>query len=314
MGSATSVGFDLRGLTPAPVTPFTRTGDVDYPAIQRLGSWLGSFDGVKGLVVLGHAGEGTFLTQDEQVAVIKAFVKSVDNKVPIIAGITGEGTEVAALEAKRAKEAGAAAGLLYPSHGWLRFGYQSGAPQDRYKRVYEVSGLPLILFQYPDNTKATYSLQTMLDISAQPGVFAMKNGVRNMRRWDTEIPIIRKQRPELQILTCHDEYLLHTAFDVDGFLVGYGNIAPELLLELIAAGKVKDYKKARAVHDQLLPVTKAVYHRGSHMEGTVALKHALVARGILEHATVRSPLMPLEDGAEKEIHSAISAASLPRVT
>ncbi|KAM0273188.1 hypothetical protein ACHAQH_008423 [Verticillium albo-atrum] len=274
MGSVPQVGFDVRGLTPAPVTPFTQDGAVDYEAIQRLGSWLGSIPGVKGLVVLGHAGEGTFLTQDEQLDVIRAFYKSVDGRVPIIAGITGEGTEVAALEA---------------------------------------SQLPLILFQYPDNTKATYSLETMLDISAQPGVFAMKNGVRNMRRWDTEIPVIRKQRPDLQILTCHDEYLLHTAFDVDGMLVGYGNIAPEALLEMIAAGQAKDYKKARAIHDQLLPVTKAVYHRGSHMKGTVALKHALVARGILSHATVRSPLLPLEDGAEKEIHAAIQAAALPRV-
>ncbi|ERS97558.1 uncharacterized protein SPSK_03521 [Sporothrix schenckii 1099-18] len=307
------VGFDVSGLVPAPVTPFNEDGSVDYAAIQRLGSWLGSIDGVKGLVVLGHAGEGTFLTQEEQVDVIKAFAASVNHKVPIIAGITAEGTEVAALEAKRAKEAGAAAGLLYPSHGWLRFGYQPGAPQDRYRRVYEVSGLPLILFQYPDNTKATYSLQTMLDISAQPGVFAMKNGVRNMRRWDTEIPVVRRERPDLQILTCHDEYLLHTAFDVDGMLVGYGNIAPEPLIELIAAGKAKDYKRARELHDQLLPVTKAVYHRGSHMEGTVALKHALVARGILNHAAIRSPLLPLPDGAEEEIHTAVKLAKLPRV-
>ncbi|KAK7976598.1 hypothetical protein PG989_015061 [Apiospora arundinis] len=305
--------IDLRGLVPAPVTPFTIDGKVDYAAIQRLGSWLGSISGVKGLVVLGHAGEGTFLTQEEQLDVIRAFVKSVDNKIPIIAGITGEGTEVAALEAKRAKEAGAQAGLLYPSHGWLRFGYQEGAPQDRYKVVYEVSQLPLILFQYPDNTKATYSLQTMLDISAQPGVIAMKNGVRNMRRWDTEIPVIRRERPDLTILTCHDEYLLHTCFDVDGMLVGYGNIAPEPLLRMIEAGKARDYVKARAVHDELLPLTKSVYHRGSHMEGTVALKHALVARGILEHATVRSPLLPLPDGAEQEIHAAIQSAKLSRV-
>lgn len=311
-GTQKNVGLDLRGLTPAPVTPFTREGEVDYDAIQRLGSWLGSIPGVTGLVVLGHAGEGTFLTQKEQADVIKAFVKSVNNRVPIIAGITGEGTEVAALEAQRAVEAGASAGLLYPSHGWLRFGYQPGAPQDRYRTVYEKSGLPLILFQYPDNTKATYNLQTMLDIAALPGVFAMKNGVRNMRRWDTEIPVIRRERPDLQILSCHDEYLLHTSFDVDGFLVGYGNIAPELLLQLIDAGKAQDYKRARAIHDRLLPLTKSVYHRGSHMEGTVALKHALVARGILDHATVRSPLLPLQDGAEEEIHSAIKASGLSR--
>lgn len=305
--------LDLKGLTPAPVTPFNPDGSIDYEGIQNLGSWLGSIDGVKGLVVLGHAGEGTFLTAEEQVDVIKAFVKSVDNRIPIIAGITAEGTEVAALEAKRARNAGAAAGLLCPSHGWLRFGYQEGAPQDRYKTVYEKSGLPLILFQYPDNTKATYNLKTLLDIGAQPGVFAMKNGVRNMRRWDTEIPVIKQQLPDLQILTCHDEYLLHTSFDVDGFLVGYGNIAPELLLELLNAGKKQDYKKAKEVHNKLLPVTKAVYHRGSHMEGTVALKHALVARGILKTATVRSPLTPLQTGADKEIYAAVQSAELPKV-
>jgi 4-hydroxy-tetrahydrodipicolinate synthase len=302
--------LDLRGLVPAPVTPFTRDGEVDHDAIQRLGSWLGSFDGVKGLVVLGHAGEGTFLTQDEQTAVIESFIKSTDGKVPVIAGITLEGTKVAALEAKRAVAAGAAAGLVYPSHGWLRFGYQKGAPQDRYRAIFEESGLPLILFQYPDVTKATYNLETQLEIAAQPGVFAMKNGVRNMRRWDTEIPVIRRERPDLQILTCHDEYLLHTMFDVDGALVGYGGLAPEPLIEFIAAGKAKDYARARAIHDRLLPVTRTVYHRGSHMEGTVALKHGLVARGILDHATVRSPLLPLEPGADVEIADALRSAGL----
>lgn len=302
--------FDLKGLVPAPVTPFTRDGEVDHAAIQKLGSWLAGFEGVKGLVILGHAGEGTFLTADEQCAVIRSFRESVGDRLPIIAGITGEGTQVAALEAKRAVAAGASAGLVYPSHGWLRFGYQDGAPQDRYKAIHEESGLPLILFQYPDVTKATYNLQTLLDIAAQPGVIAMKNGVRNMRRWDTEIPVFRKERPNVPVLTCHDEYLLHTMFDVDGALVGYGNIAPELLIELIAAGKAKDYAQARELHDRLLPLTKSVYHRGSHMEGTVALKHGLVARGILEHATVRSPLLPLQEGADREIAEALKFAGL----
>jgi 4-hydroxy-tetrahydrodipicolinate synthase len=302
--------LDLRGLVPAPVTPFTRDGAVDHAAIKRLGAWLGTFKDVKGLTVLGHAGEGTFMTQEEQAGVIDSFVQATNGRVPVIAGITLEGTKVAAAEAKRAVKAGAQAGLVYPSHGWLRFGYQKGAAQDRYRAIYEESGLPLILFQYPDATKATYNLETQLDISAQPGVFAMKNGVRNMRRWDTEIPVIRKERPDLQILTCHDEYLLHTMFDVDGALVGYGGLTPEPLIEMIAAGKAKDYKRARAIHDQLLAVTRTVYHRGSHMEGTVALKHGLVARGILEHATVRSPLLPLEPGAETEIVNALRFAGL----
>jgi 4-hydroxy-tetrahydrodipicolinate synthase len=46
------------------------------------------------------------------------------------------------------------------------------------------------------------------------------------------------------------------------------------------------------------------------MEGSVALKWALVARGILEHATVRSPLLPLAEGADQEIADAMRAAGL----
>jgi len=305
---ATDKIMDLRGLNPAPVTVFTKDGQVDWEQNVKLAKWLVSIEGVKSLVILGHAGEGTFLDRDEQVKLIETLVDAVD--VPIIAGITGEGTEVAAKEARRAADAGAIGALVYPSHGWLRFGYQFGAPQDRYKAIYEASGLQCILFQYPDVTKATYNLQTQLEIAAQPGVVATKNGVCNMKRWDTEIPVLRNEFPELQILTCHDEYLLHTMFDVDGALVGYGNVAPELLVKLIEAGKAKDYAKARALHDQLLPVTRNVYHRGSHMEGTVALKIALRARGIIDNAVVRSPLLDLTPEAEQEIEAALKEAGI----
>jgi len=305
--------MDLRGLNPAPVTAFTENGEVDHEANAQLAKWLVSHEGVKSLTCLGHAGEGTFLTSEEQTALIRTLVEAVGDQVPIIAGITGEGTSVAAAEAKRAAEAGATGALVYPSHGWLRFGYQAGAPQERYRGIYEESGLQNILFQYPDVTKATYNLETQLEIAAQPGVVATKNGVRNMRRWDTEIPVIRRENPDLQILTCHDEYLLHTMFDVDGALVGYGSLAPEPLIELIEAGKKGDYPAARQIHDRLLPLTKVVYHRGSHMEGTVALKLGLVERGILPHAKVRSPLLPLEEAARKEIAEALQQSDLADV-
>jgi 4-hydroxy-tetrahydrodipicolinate synthase len=302
--------LDLRGINPAPITAFTPDGAVDHEANARVARWLASVDGVKSLVILGHAGEGTFLTSEEQTALIRTYVEAAGDKVAIIAGITREGTNVAAEEAKMAADAGAVGALVYPSHGWLRFGYQDGAPQGRYKAIYEASGLQCILFQYPDNTKATYNIDTQLEIAAQPGVIATKNGVRNMRRWDVEIPILRREQPELQILTCHDEYLLHTMFDVDGALVGYGSLAPELLNELLIAGKAQDYVKANEIHNRLLPVTRCVYHRGSHMEATPALKIGMVHRGILDHATIRSPLLPLEPGADKEIIAALESAGI----
>ena len=304
------MAIDWKGLNPAPVTLFKDNGDVDFEANARLAKWLASIDGVKSLVILGHAGEGTFLTHDEQLELIRVYKDATP--LPVVAGITGEGTKVAYEEAKQKYEAGATAALVYPNHGWLRFGYQKGAPQTRYEAIAQ-SGLECILFQYPNVTKASYDLQTQLDICAIPGVTATKNGVRDMKRWYDEIPEIKNQFPEIAVMSCHDEWLLPTMFDIDGLLVGYGNMAPELLLEYLAAGKAQDYKLARKYHEQLLPITRAVYHRGSHREGSVALKHALRARGLVDNVNVREPLKPLGDGADAEIRAAVNASGLTYV-
>ncbi|WP_116131073.1 dihydrodipicolinate synthase family protein [Tropicimonas sp. IMCC34043] len=304
------MAIDWKGLNPAPVTLFKDNGDVDYDQNAKLAKWLAGIDGVKSLVILGHAGEGTFLTHDEQLEMIRVYADAVD--VPIVAGITGEGTKVAEIEAKEKYDAGARGALVYPNHGWLRFGYQKGAPKTRYQAVAE-SGLECILFQYPNATKATYDLETQLEIAAIPGVTATKNGVRDMKRWYTEIPVLRNEFPDLAIMSCHDEWLLPTMFDIDGLLVGYGNMAPEALIEYIKAGKAQDYAAAKKIHDQLLPITKAVYHRGSHMEGSVALKHALRARGIVDNVNIREPLKALGDAADAEIRAAVKASGLPVV-
>lgn len=301
------MAIDWKGLNPAPVTLFKDNGDVDYEANANLAKWLASIDGVKSLVILGHAGEGTFLTHDEQLELIRVYKDATP--LPVVAGITGEGTRVAEEEAQEKFDAGATGALVYPNHGWLRFGFQKGSPQDRYKAVAQ-SGLECILFQYPAATKANYDLKTQLDILAIEGVTATKNGVRDMKRWYNEIPEIKRQFPEIAVMSCHDEWLLPTIFDIDGLLVGYGNMAPELLIEYLKAGKAQDYPLARKYHEQLLPVTRAVYHRGSHMEGSVALKHALRARGVIDNVNIREPLKPLGDGADDEIRAAVKASGL----
>lgn len=309
-GHSTSgqIGFDMAGFSPAAVTPFTPEGAVDFEAVDRIGKFFLQFPNIKSILVLGHAGEGTTLTADEKSDLIKAFVKATEGRIPIVAGITSEGNYVAGIEAKAAKAAGASAGLVYPSHGWLRFGYQKGAPQTRYEDIWNASQLPLICFQYPQATKATLDLQTILDVVSKPYVFALKNGVRDMARWDVEIPIIKKRCPGKPILTCHDEYLIHTSWTADGFMVGYGQIVPEAMEELMLACRNKDVDAAYAVHDRLMPLTKVVYHRPSHMEGTIALKHGLISRGVLSHATVRNPLLPLPADAHDQIDAAMKFA------
>lgn len=302
--------IETTGLIPASITPFTEDDNIDHGALAEHGRWLAQINGVTGILCNGHAGEGLSLTFTERLDVVRTLVDAVDGSVPIIAGVGGEGSKVASLEAKAVAEAGASGVLLYPTHIWLRMGYQDGAPEDRYRMVAEESGLPLILFLYPDATKATYDLSTILRICSVPSVVAIKHGGRNMARWDTEIPIIRREFPDIGILTSHDEYLLHTLWESDGALLSYGAVIPELLIELIGQAKNHDYEAAKATYDRITPLTAAIYHRHPHIEATAALKVALLYRGGIPTATVRSPLLPLDKASVNEIHSALEHASI----
>jgi 4-hydroxy-tetrahydrodipicolinate synthase len=303
--------MNFDGVMAANVTPFTEDGKaVDHEALAGLGRWLSTIPGITGVVCNGHAGEGTALSDAERAEVVATLVGAVEGRIPVIAGIISEGTLLAAAEAKRAADAGAAATLVYPPHGWLRFGYQRQAPVDRYRAIAEESGLPQVLFQYPHATLASYDLDTTLEICGLGTVVAIKNGVRNMSRWDDELPVIRAHFPEIKIVTCQDEFLLHTMWEADGSLIGYASLVPELMVDLQEAATARNYTRAKALYDASAALTKIVYHRQSHMEGTIALKIGLAARGILPHATVRPPLFPLGPDDEKAIREALEIAGV----
>jgi len=300
---------DLRGLTPAIVTPFNDQGEVDFDSLISYVSWMKSIPGVVAIVLNSHAGEGSALTSDERAEIVRT-VKAEIPDLHVVAGVIGDGTRLAAQEAERAAAGGADSLLIFPPPSATRFGFQPGSVQDRYKAVWAAAQLPMVAFQFPNVTKATFNLPLLLELCALEGVFALKDGARDMIRWDTEVPVLRENFPDLQVLTCQDEFLLHTMWESDGALVGYGALIPELLVEELTKAKAHDYDAAKEVHDRMLPITKAVYHRGSHMEGTVALKIALRTRGVLPNAVVRSPLVDLTPEAEQEIADAMKAAGL----
>jgi 4-hydroxy-tetrahydrodipicolinate synthase len=303
----------LTGVLPAIVTPFTPELTVDVESLDAYCRWLGSIPGITGLVVNGHAGEGTLLTADERFEVLQLVKAAVGDRVKVVASVTGDGSRIIADEAASAAKAGADAVLVFPSQAWLRFGYQDGAPRERYEAVHAASDLPMILFQFPVETRAAYDLPTLLELCALEGVVAIKDGGRNMIRWDTDVPVIREQFPDTAILTCQDEFLLHTMWESDGALVGYAALIPELMVELLEKAKSHDYDAAKECYDRMAKITSAVYHRSSHIESTAAMKIGLVQRGIIAHDSVRPPLMPLESAAHDQIATALAEAGVKPV-
>jgi len=300
----------LDGVVPAAVTPFTASGELDRPGVTAYVSWLKSIPDITAIVVNAHAGEGTSLTLLERLEVIRLAKAAVGGNIPIVASISGEGTRVVVDEAEQSAGAGADALLVFPALSWLRFGYQVGAPKERFRSIHSATGLPTILFQFPVSTRASYDLPTILDICDLDGVAAIKDGGRDMIRWDTDVPILRKYHPEIALLTCQDEFLLHTMWEADGALIGFASLVPEQMIELYVSARSHDYAAAKARYDSLADLTKIVYHRKSHIESTSALKIGLELRGILPNSTVRPPLIPLPEGTSAEVATALRTAGV----
>ena len=125
----------------------------------------------------------------------------------------GEGSLSAIDHALAAKEAGADGILLVPPHHWLRFGRSSAEAVGFIADVDEGADIDIVIHQYPAWTKAGYTLKEMLEMVKIPRVNCIKMGTRDMARWLWDYEQLKAARPDLSIITCHDEYLLPIAVD-----------------------------------------------------------------------------------------------------
>jgi hypothetical protein len=121
-----------------------------------------------------------------------------------------------------------------PPHHWLRFGRTSAEAVGFIADVAEGADLDVVIHQYPAWTKAGYSLKEMLEMVKIPQVKVIKMGTRDMARWLWDYEQLKAARPDLAIITCHDEYLLPTLLEAgDGALIGF---APHLVAVHIDSG------------------------------------------------------------------------------
>src|SRR5688572_240830 len=96
----------LTGCGTALVTPFTRTAEVDEPALRRLVQWQIT-EGVHFLVPCGSPGEAATLTTAEHRRVVEVTVDVAEGRVPIVAGAGSNDTARAIALSQEMKAAGA---------------------------------------------------------------------------------------------------------------------------------------------------------------------------------------------------------------
>jgi 4-hydroxy-tetrahydrodipicolinate synthase len=285
------------GVFAATLLPFHDDLSIDEAGLRSYVRYLASVDGMTGLVCNGHTGEVMSLRPAERAVVTRIVADEVGDRVKVISGVCAEGSLEAIDDARAAKAAGADAILLMPPHHWLRFGRARNTALGFVQDVAEGADIPIIVHQYPDWTKASYSLSEMIEIARISQVVAIKMGTRDMSRLEHDYRVLKQEVPDVPQLTCHDEYLLASLLSgSDGALVGFAGFVPELIVALVRAALSGDLAEAKRVQEQVYQFNWMIYRFGEPSgDAHQRMKVAMTLQGRFPSITVRPPLRPIAE-------------------
>jgi 4-hydroxy-tetrahydrodipicolinate synthase len=167
----------FRGAFTAIVTPF-KNGQVDYAAFKNLiESQIAK--GIDGLVPCGTTGESATLTEKEHGDVIEFTVKTVNKRVPVIAGTGSNSTAEAIQYSKHAKDVGADGLLLVCPY--------YNKPSQRgvlahFKAIADAVALPQILYNIPGRCGINMTPETVAELAQHPNIVAIKEASGNLEQ------------------------------------------------------------------------------------------------------------------------------------
>ena len=158
----------LAGLSAFPLTPL-RGDIVDERAFAGLVERL-TAAGVDSITALGSTGSYAYLTPAERARVARIAVEHA-GATPVFVGVGDLRTSRVLAHVDSAQKAGAAGVLLAPMT------YQPLTDDDVYELfriVTEHTGLPVIVYDNPDTTHFTFTLELYARIAELPGVVSIK--------------------------------------------------------------------------------------------------------------------------------------------
>jgi len=299
-----------HGVIPACLLPFHEDFSIDEPSYRSHLRDVAAVEGVTAITINAHASEVATCTLDEQRRVLEITQDEIGARIPLVHGIYAEGSFEAQRIAKMATAGGASALLVFPS-GIFTFGQRPEMAVEHFRRVAEVTDLPLIIFQYPLAGGQGYPLATLERIiDTVPTVRAIKDWCANPQLADRQIRALQSRSPAVNVLSTHSSWLFSSlVLGCSGLLSGSGSVIADLQAQLFRAVQSNDLATARAVHDRIM-FTAEVFYCEPWVDMHNRMKEALVLLGKLPRAVVRPPLMKLPAAEIERIRQALVAAGL----
>ena len=289
----------LRGIIAPFTTPFSQGGDIDLNLIKPQVDWLIE-NGVHGLAAGGSTGEGHVLNRDEYVSLMQKTSESLNNRVPLIAGIIANSTSEVIARGKSVKSLNVAALQITPPSYLFR--PDDDAMVRHFQEIYEECQIPILIYNVVPWCYLSPDLLLRI-MKEVPGVLGVKQSAGDMKLF---ADLIRRAKPENMIFSAVDA-LLYSSYQLGapGSIAAILTAAPGPSVKLWNAVNEENWNKAKDLHERLMPLWDAI-----GLDNMPSLcKYAQKLQG-LETGFARRPTAPATDEQKKMIKTALANLNL----
>jgi len=289
----------IQGSIVALVTPMEDSGAVDWASLQKLVEFHIE-QGSDALVAVGTTGESATLDEDEHCDVIKAAVEYAQGRIPVIAGTGSNSTSEAITLTRRAKEVGADACLIVTPY------YNKPTQEGLYlhhKAISEAVDIPQILYNVPGRTACDMLPETVGRLSKLDNIVGVKEATGDLAR----ITSIRTLVGADFAIYSGDDATSREAclLGANGTITVTGNVAPQLVHEMIMAAIKGDANTALAIDTKLAALHKQLFIQAN----PIPVKWAVAEMGLMARG-IRLPLTWLTEDCFAEVRQAMRQADI----
>jgi len=257
--------------------------------------------GIHGLVPCGTTGESATLGFGEHKRVIELAVKTVDGRVPVIAG-TGANNTLEAIEfTESARESGADAVLSVAPY--YNKPSQEGIYQ-HFKAIAEAVEIPMFLYNVPGRTVVNILPETVARLAEIDNIIGIKEACGSLE----QISDVIRFCPDDFIILSGDDFTSMPTVCVGGHGVisVVSNINPAGMVEMIEAALSGNLATATMQHYRLFPLMKLMFRNPS----PAPAKKALEMMGKIKDSTPRLPITPADEETTRLLREAMQSLDM----
>lgn len=283
---------NYAGVYPIVNTTFHDDGSLDLVSQLKLVDYLLE-SGAHGLGLFGNASEGYTLADDERRALLTAIAQHVNGRVPLVVSTGATGTQIAVRASRQAQDLGAQMLMVLPPY-YLKPGADG-------------------LCSYFDAISRAVSIPIMVqDAPLMSQVVMPAALLAKMAREIEHVSLVKLEAPPTapkftQVLESKPPVTLFGGlngnFLIEEYDRGSRGVMPgsDMIPQFVRLwDHLESNRRAEAwaLFTALLPLIRYELQPGL---GVSAMKHNLVARGVIAHAAVRPPTAEIDAVAVSEL-------------